>query len=45
MVTGGTLILLKQIDNVTGTANISQFSSPVGSSTSDYIYVNIISDF
>ena len=35
--------LLKQMDNVTGTANILQFSSPVENSTSsDYININII---
>ena len=37
---------LKQMGNVTGTANISQFSSPAENSTSpDYIYVNIINEF
>ena len=35
-----------QMDNVTGTANIFQFSSPVENSNSpDYIYVTIINDF
>ena len=37
---------LKQMDNITGTANISKFSSPVENSTSpDYNYVNIINYF